>query len=1018
MKLKLPSLISAILPFLALTASAQEYEHLTISSGLTADVIANGTGPAASSTTMLVDNDSFAFMTADFLPATITTPPAYALPVSGLINSAATTGLSFQMAPYSGNNSLRIATTSGTGTLAFTNQVMATKVFLLATSGSGSSTVTVKVNFTDDTFQTQTSLVVPDWYNSTALPVVTSGFGRVNVTTNALENPAGNPRLYQLAININAENQPKLIESIEVTKTSTAEGVVNVMGVTAEVLPECPSPANLTATSTADAGTVSWSVPVIAPSGGYDYYMSTVNTPPTGTTTVTNTTETSATFDDLDTGVTHYVWVRSNCGGELGAWVMTSFTTGQVSATYTAGDLPSLYTGGGEPPASSSTPCPAELSVTVPDGYQVASVNVAYSMTAQGGAWKSEQRTLLHCATSGIGEATVTAGPDEDAAGTVSYSRTGLNIADGMTGTVQFELKVWRVWGGADCNTTYNKVDNGTYTITVTYEPFVCNLDAPEAEDMAACGGITVADLTAEATGNAELHWYATEDAVEPLADDTAVAAGTYYVSQYIGTCESDRTAVTFSINTVEPPTVAEPVQTLCPGALVANLTAEADAGGVLLWFTSEDAPNPVGTSTSLEEGTYYVVQQMSGCRSIKVPVEVVFEEVPVPTAEDQSVCEGATVADLMAEGGEEAELHWYTTYNSIAELGADAVLEEDSYFVSQSFGACESERVEIMVTFATVPVPVAEDQSVCEGSTAAELMAETTEEGAMLHWYPTADAPEMLGEDAVLEEGSYFVSQSLEGCGESERVEIMVSFNEIAAPETETNQYFCGSATVGELFEIAEEGAMVNWYASEDAEEPLAEDAEIEAGTYFVRQVIDGCEGAANDTHVFITPIPELPGGEVVQEFEEGETVADLEITIEDGAEVTWYVMNDADEMVVIESTQELEDDMVYYVTQTIEGCEGEPLMITAQAALGVAEFNNDNLKVFPNPVNNVLTIASGESLSKVTVTNMLGQKVIETAVNGNEVQVDVAKLAHGTYMLQLESQSGSSYTTKIVKQ
>src|SRR5690606_6005593 len=55
-------------------------------------------------------------------------------------------------------------------------------------------------------------------------------------------------------------------------------------------------------------------------------------------------------------------------------------------------------------------------------------------------------------------------------AGTMNYSRS-MNFANGAIGTVEFALRAWRTWGGADCNTDYNYVVNNTWVVTPTFEP-------------------------------------------------------------------------------------------------------------------------------------------------------------------------------------------------------------------------------------------------------------------------------------------------------------------------------------------------------------------------------------------------------------------------------------------------------------------------------------------------------------------------------------------------------------------
>ncbi|MFP9100933.1 LamG-like jellyroll fold domain-containing protein, partial [Flavobacterium sp. RHBU_24] len=91
------------------------------------------------------------------------------------------------------------------------------------------------------------------------------------------------------------------------------------------------------------------------------------------------------------------------------------------------------------------------------------------------------------------------------------------------------------------------------------------------------CNGATVADLTA--TGNA-LKWYTSSTGGPALASATALATGTYYVSQTLNGCESTRALVAVTINTTTPPTAS--AQTFCNGATVANLTA---TGTALKWY-------------------------------------------------------------------------------------------------------------------------------------------------------------------------------------------------------------------------------------------------------------------------------------------------------------------------------------------------------------------------------------------------------------------------------------------------
>lgn len=99
-----------------------------------------------------------------------------------------------------------------------------------------------------------------------------------------------------------------------------------------DLAPACsePSAVNVSAVSTSGA-TVGWTAPATSPSGGYEIYYSTSNTPPTTTTTPSVTVSSnfmSTSLSQLNSGTQYYVWVRSNCGGTTSAWTsIVSFTT-------------------------------------------------------------------------------------------------------------------------------------------------------------------------------------------------------------------------------------------------------------------------------------------------------------------------------------------------------------------------------------------------------------------------------------------------------------------------------------------------------------------------------------------------------------------------------------------------------------------------------------------------------------------------------------------------------------------
>lgn len=174
-------------------------------------------------------------------------------------------------------------------------------------------------------------------------------------------------------------------------------------------------------------------------------------------------------------GFTAYDWyVRSICGaGDTSGWTsVSSFTTsfvcpaGAVCATYSSGNISTDDSFTSLPGFSA---CFGELSVVIPSGNRVDSVNTFYDMSAVGSGWMAEQRSYLYSPTTLSGESTLAAGAG-NTTGTINYSRNGLTFANGAVDTVKIQMHAGRTYAGtAGCNDVVNRVDDGTWTIVVYY---------------------------------------------------------------------------------------------------------------------------------------------------------------------------------------------------------------------------------------------------------------------------------------------------------------------------------------------------------------------------------------------------------------------------------------------------------------------------------------------------------------------------------------------------------------------
>ncbi|KUJ57018.1 fibronectin type III domain-containing protein [Chryseobacterium aquaticum] len=312
-------LLGALGIFTSSLAFAQNYQTMPIQSGFNEDVIANGIGSALSSTTNILDGDSYVYVAKNFQANSTSTPITYGVPVDGIINSvvASTPGLSYQLGNLSQSNSLRLSNANLTGTMVFTSPIAVTKLYMLSTSGSALSTLSVTVNFTDGTTQQFTGISVPDWYNGTDFAI--QGLGRINRNTDGLDAAGGtNPRMYQAVMSIDAANYTKPIQGVTITKTSTTNGFPNIFAFSADAFSTCAPPVLQAATNiTANGVTLNWTASTSTQANSYNVYYSTSSTPPTATTApnLSNISGTSTSIGSLQPNTTYYYWVKTNCGG-------------------------------------------------------------------------------------------------------------------------------------------------------------------------------------------------------------------------------------------------------------------------------------------------------------------------------------------------------------------------------------------------------------------------------------------------------------------------------------------------------------------------------------------------------------------------------------------------------------------------------------------------------------------------------------------------------------------------------
>ena len=420
-----------------------------------------------------------------------------------------------------------------------------------------------------------------------------------------------------------------------------------------------------------------------------------------------------------------------------------------------------------------------------------------------------------------------------------------------------------------------------TVYVTVTTAP-----SAPTASNQLLCSASnpTVANLVATGTS---IKWYSAATGGTALATTTAINTGTYYVSQTTNTCESTRTAVSVTVgSTISAPTASPQLFCTASNPTVANLTA---AGTNIKWYLAATGGTVLATSSTISSGTYYVSQSANGCESTRTPVNVtVNTTLSAPTAYAQSFCTGTnpTVANLVTVVG--LVNKWYLTNTGGTALAASTPISTGTYYVSESSSGCESARTPVSVTVNPSPsAPTVYAQSFCGNRSVAHIVVTGT---GFTRIYSTATGGTQLSINTAISTKTYYASKFANGC-ESARIPVSITINAEPAAPTASAQSFCSTSNPT-IANLTPSGTGIQWYSSSSVVGtgvPLASTTPISSGTYYVSQIINGCESFKTTVNVTVNTSPSLPAAASTLNYTVGDLATPLTATT-GGDGLLWY--------------------------------------------------------------------------------------------------------------------------------
>ena len=263
----------------------------------------------------------------------------------------------------------------------------------------------------------------------------------------------------------------------------------------------------------------------------------------------------------------------------------------------------------------------------------------------------------------------------------------------------------------------------------------------------------------------------------------------------------------------------------------------------------------------------------------------------------------------------------------------------------------------------------------------------------------------------------TYYVEATNGTCVSSIRTAITATINNVVITST-TPTSRCNTGTVT-LSATASSGNTV-WYNVPTGGTALATTNSFTtpsistSTTYYVEATNGTCTSTRTAVVATVNAVA-VPTGNANQTFCAGETVGLLAITT--GTNIVWY--NAAANGSVVPNNTPLVSGTTYFATQNNGTCESPTrLAVTATlgACLGTDEFVFKQIKLYPNPVTDLLTISNTDVMSSVMVVDMLGRILSTKNVNDTETKIDLSNYPTGTYLVQVVVDSAVK-TFKVIK-
>ena len=516
-----------------------------------------------------------------------------------------------------------------------------------------------------------------------------------------------------------------------------------------------------------------------------------------------------------------------------------------------------------------------------------------------------------------------------DKSSILGFSDSGCGISDNISGLAQISIRQNQI------TTLTTGPLSGTYCPGLSVSiSFTTSTTLP--------AGLTYQAQLSDAAGNFSNAITIGSSSSSPINATlpTSLSAGTGYRVQVVvqkptTTGATDYSTLTspvatsIAISRPDAPRVADVA--FCSTTVTSPLSA---TGTNLKWYetaTTSLSLASAPTPSSTQARAYYVSQTVNGCESLRAAINVMPTSGPAtPTVSSVSLCQGtqgqfpATVPNAL----------WYTvvtggTSSTLAPPINSQTPGEQTVYVSQTIGGCESLRTPVKATVYAIPnaptVPV--QTTLCQNSTTASPLSTTGLSAvSLLSWYNQAGVKQSAAPTpgtSTTGVQSFSVTQTVNGC-ESPRATVSAFVTAApAAPVAANSVRYCVNQTPVSL---TASGTNLRWYnqatgGTASTSSPNLPNTSADIFTIFVTQTdVNNCESTRQPILVSVIATPSAPSATSIALCQGGQGEFSTDIP-----NPLWYTSATGGTSSQKPPTLNNQNagEQTIYVSQTINGCE-----------------------------------------------------------------------------------------------